>query len=760
MNTETEEDNKVDQEPVSFVFSQPVDTSQLSEKDDGPPIESIDESKTVPSLTEDSHEVEEKEDVTEEDSSDESSDDGEVVEGLNFSWAVVPTIQNVSINQIISEESSQISFAAPLVEDEGGSVEDCDESNFDFPLPNDESINMEEDDKSEITGETEEVSAAPQVEKMSSDPEPSQEETDDTSNKAVKSVVEEQVTPSVTPSRDLTPIEDIQEREEEQTVPESSLRTPSQVNQEDHPLRRSNRKSVSSVDTTPQSVTPSRKSRKKTPSKRDPSPVEVDITTQLEVIEEENSRSSTDLRAEKSEVKLSETNLSRLTSETNPGETEGRVKASSKSRVSGTPATPIRRSRRLSGATPVLTPVLPTRGRRVSGAQSRTPAITAGETSQSPQTEDIQETSVEAEKPKSRGRRKESGSPAIALAEQIDTPDTSVSNRRGKAKTTSQGEQSPSTPKRASRSSQAVESPSTPKSATRASKASPSTPKRSSRSSKTEQSPSTPKRASRSSRTVDISLEEVESKPPATPERLTAIPKHLTPLKQATPSKESAKTPTRRTRRVSASESGSEQPVTPVRRSRRISGVSAEDLSSAPDGGLISGATPRRTPRSRRHNTSVSAEDVETALSNTLGSITPLPTLVEDVETEGSEDTAASADDKTPKRSRGRPRKSATAAATPTLDAISEEGASEVPSKSARPSAGKRKQVEEEAEVSTPPAKRRSRRVTITVLDSDVDLLGSPLAPAGERRKSASSLAAGNRKKYIPVKKKTSVRIK
>ena len=69
--------------------------------------------------------------------------------------------------------------------------------------------------------------------------------------------------------------------------------------------------------------------------------------------------------------------------------------------------------------------------------------------------------------------------------------------------------------------------------------------------------------------------------------------------------------------------------------------------------------------------------------------------------------------------------------------------------------------MEEDEAEATPPAKRRSRRVTITVLDTDVDLLGSPhvTSNAGERRKSASSVTT-KRKKYIPVKKKTSVRIK
>ena len=100
------------------------------------------------------------------------------------------------------------------------------------------------------------------------------------------------------------------------------------------------------------------------------------------------------------------------------------------------------------------------------------------------------------------------------------------------------------------------------------------------------------------------------------------------------------------------------------------------------------------------------------------------------------------------------------------LDVISEEGVTDLPSQPAKPSSSKRKQEPgEEVEVTGPPAKRRSRRATLsnpgTVLDTDVDLLGSPLAvtDVGERRESTSSVDA-TKKKYLPVKKKTSVRIK
>merc|ERR1719153_1439417 len=80
-------------------------------------------------------------------------------------------------------------------------------------------------------------------------------------------------------------------------------------------------------------------------------------------------------------------------------------------------------------------------------------------------------------------------------------------------------------------------------------------------------------------------------------------------------------------------------PLTPTRRSRRISGA-APELGVAPDGGLITGGTPRKTPstpRSRRH-TSVKAADVEVALGIPGLNTTALPIVPEDEEEEATMD--------------------------------------------------------------------------------------------------------------------------
>merc|ERR1712098_446830 len=161
--------------------------------------------------------------------------------------------------------------------------------------------------------------------------------------------------------------------------------------------------------------------------------------------------------------------------------------------------------------------------------------------------------------------------------------------------------------------------------------------------------PETPKRSNRSTKKAEMLSEEAASKTPTTPEKPSALPKHLTPLKHVTPLKEDLSlTPTRRARRVSSGDIGS------------------GDVSSAPDGGIITGATPRRTPRGRRHNTSVRAEDVESALALTQGSSTPLPTLVE----EEPDPTKEKEEEEAPKRGRGRPKAKPS---TPSLNVISEE---------------------------------------------------------------------------------------
>merc|ERR1711972_429654 len=181
-------------------------------------------------------------------------------------------------------------------------------------------------------------------------------------------------------------------------------------------------------------------------------------------------------------------------------------------------------------------------------------------------------------------------------------------------------------------------------------------------------------------------------------------------------------------------------------------------------GGIITGATPRRTPRGKRHNTSVQAEDVEAALA--IAGVSQLPTLIEEEADSKTEETEEVPDQEisVTKRPRGRPSKAASKVSSPSLNVISED----VEAEPVKPSTsrGKRKQVEDDVEdVPTPPAKRASRsemkqgRVTITTLDTDVDLL-SPLVGVSERRKSASSRSTTQQKKYVPVKKKTSVRIK
>ena len=514
----------------------------------------------------------------------------------------------------------------------------------------------------------------------------------------------------------------------EESIQPENPQTPNTVEQPETPVRRSTRKSSNSSlksDSTP--LTPTRRSARKTktPSKRERSPVELDITTQLEAIEEENSRSSSDFKAQLDQ----ETTTRPLRSSKTGKEEKQRLSTSQ------TPATPVRRSRRLSGATPVTTPVLPTRGRRVSGAQGRatnTPTIT--------------ETEEHQEKFDTLELRSRDVVETLSL-----TSDFGQNSPGGKTKGKGRGKGVTAEATTAEESE--LETSAKKEGAQSSLDANAVTPKRGSKSSRGDPSPVTPRRSSRSSRKVDLSLEEVELKTPTTPDKISALPKHLTPLK------DDAKTPTRRTRRSSATEGSSEQVRTPVRKSTRLSGASTEFM-TAPDGGLISGATPRRTPRSRRHNTSVRAEDVETALA---GTNTPLPTLVEDVESE-----EAVSENLAPRRGRGRGSKSSAAASVTSLDVISEEGVTDLPSQPAKPSSSrsKRKQeVEEEVEMTAPPAKRRSRRATLfnpgTVLGTDVDLLGSPLAvtDVGERRKSTSSVTA-TKKKYLPVKKKTSVRIK
>ena len=151
---------------------------------------------------------------------------------------------------------------------------------------------------------------------------------------------------------------------------------------------------------------------------------------------------------------------------------------------------------------------------------------------------------------------------------------------------------------------------------------------------------------------------------------------------------------------------------------------------------------------------------METALSLASG----LPTLVEE-ETEASASTEPEAavtpsEVAGPKRRGRKPAAAAAKPSTPSLNIIEEES-DKVEQEPVKATKGKRKQPQDEEEelaVATPPAKRVSRRVTITTLDTDVDLFTPEAGPS--RRRSAAPAAAAGTKKYIPIKKKTSVKIK
>jgi len=256
---------------------------------------------------------------------------------------------------------------------------------------------------------------------------------------------------------------------------------------------------------------------------------------------------------------------------------------------------------------------------------------------------------------------------------------------------------------------------------------------------------------------------EVETAP-TTPSKVTALPKHITPLKKiVTPRKEELPfTPTRRSRRLSSGDLGSEPP-TPTRKSRRLSG--AADLESAPDGGLITGGTPRKTPMTPRRHTSVRPEDVDSALA-IAGGVAPLPTLVEEDEKDITEEKIEMEVEAPPISKRGR--KSIKPPSNPSLNVISEEEVPHLPDETVDespifPMKSRPKRKEEDQLPEGPPPKRRSRRVTITTLGTDVDLFtpvkATPASTSGTSRRESTG-QAGTKKKYVPVKRKTSVRIK
>jgi len=269
-------------------------------------------------------------------------------------------------------------------------------------------------------------------------------------------------------------------------------------------------------------------------------------------------------------------------------------------------------------------------------------------------------------------------------------------------------------------------------------------------------------------------------------------------------------TPSRRVRQSSLSETPltpSAPPLTPSRRSRRLSGVEPDHLEIAPDGGLIQRNTPSRrtpsTPRARRH-TSVKASDVQEALNLATSTPAALPILVEE------EEEAMEAESASTSRKRGSTRRSMEAVIdvdmeeklaspkgkrktiAPAFEGV-EEKVHQSPKKMTRreqkrslASQATQAQLSEEDEVSivdevpatsiakakpstrgvkslgqaqkTEPA-YKSRRKTITTLGA-VDVIPSlpedKLTESGQKRLSEMKKT---KKKYIPVKKKTSVRI-
>jgi len=383
--------------------------------------------------------------------------------------------------------------------------------------------------------------------------------------------------------------------------------------------------------------------------------------------------------------------------------------------------TPVRRSRRLSGATPTITPINE-RSRRVSGASAM--SSKSFEPDEKYDTLELRNrTIIETFSPVSDFGINRNSSPRAVKRNKNsnNTPEISPTSSLGSPRTTRVDQRSPS--------ASAISD--------------------------------SPMRTRQSAKKSTASSEIIEEQP--TPSKGSALPKHLTPLKKVlTPKKEEIPvTPTRRSRRLSSGDVGSSEVSTPVRRSRRLSGAS-ETLDSAPDGGLITGITPRKTPstpRNRRH-TSVRPEDIESALA--IAGPAPLPTLIEEEEKEEKDEKHKNI---MPLKQRGSKQ------LVPIAEDITEEMPEEPKtiSESEQPEGGgailpmklRAKRKETEQLTSEAPSKRRSRRVTITTLGTDVDLF-TPVKTSSSTRsvKRESTGSVGTKKKYIPVKKKTSVRIK
>ena len=143
---------------VKFSFSEPLETSALSEKEEL--VETVEDIETqhyevpeIPQNLEKSLELkmnEETDDSTDEDEADNNGG------GLNFSWTTIPSqAVDVSVSQIVQEDVATMSFSAPRVEGEARDQDDIgDPQHFEFGDPHDESMDMdaieEEEEQHEV----------------------------------------------------------------------------------------------------------------------------------------------------------------------------------------------------------------------------------------------------------------------------------------------------------------------------------------------------------------------------------------------------------------------------------------------------------------------------------------------------------------------------------------------------------------------------------------------------------------------------------
>jgi len=765
-----------------------------------------------------------------EDSAEDSEDDQEG--GLEFSWTKIPLQDPVNVSDLVSEEIqsqstnvfalntspksgflfgkpelgpleprnqdsvAQIIFSEPIVEAENEEV-DLNNSQFEFEEPLDESIDMGvESNEKESGAELGEVMATPSKTEKVELPlrRSTRKASRDEDTLAKSETIPHHVTRSTrktpaknTPTKkatskvisenklDLTSGSPNLERPKKEAIssetkPESLASTEPLVSDTEERVAK-----MASEETPPESI------RRKGRPKRG---VQEKTGSLL-------SESRMDFTSHSTEPHLSKAATVPMSTETEPRSSQVSTEVNKTAITADledlaltsttAPATPVRRSRRLSGVTPLITPTLE-RSRRASGAttgevkplslgakydqlelRNRTVTETMSLVSDFGQergTDNVNKT----EKFDTLELRSRTVTETLSLTENFGNKSEGIKSTTPTEALTSVGQRKS---RRRSTNLTPDHSPvslSVIKPSPKGTKSSPL-----SASSMSVSPKESPKRTTRRTAKALVSPEAQEA-----PTMASAIPKHLTPLKKvSTPKEESQLTPTRRSRRVSSGDIGSGEPLTPTRRSRRLSGAMAESLDSAPDGGLITGGTPRKTPstpRNRRH-TSVRPEDVESALAIAGG--TPLPTLVEEEEREDSIDKEEEIKEPIPVKTRGR--KAVSKPSNPSLNVISEDDntkeetddrladVSSTESEQTGSFTMKTRPKRKDIEQLTPeaPPKRRSRRVTITTLGTDVDLFTpGGVSEAGSSRRESTGGKRMSTKKYVPVKKKTSVRIK